>query len=83
MERLLVSNDLVPDNEVWVSPNTFAKPFSNLDTVEIKKPVRSKLPAQQRQHSICRNCGGYGKKRAGFAGFRKCKKCGGTGKQNA
>lgn len=28
MERYLIANSLVPDNEVWVSPATWENPFS-------------------------------------------------------
>ncbi|MFA5217275.1 hypothetical protein [Sulfuricurvum sp.] len=36
-EKFLIANNLVPDNEVWVSPKTFENPFSK-NIAEASKP---------------------------------------------
>ena len=45
MERLLKASELVPDNEVWVSPSTYARPFTNSDSVEVTKTFAQQLKA--------------------------------------
>ena len=48
MERKLIANSLVPDNEVWVSPKTWDSPFTqskvaqnSTDIQQLKAKIRS------------------------------------------
>ena len=47
MERLLVANHLVPDNEVWVSLATYDEPFG------LKARESTATVTQQANHEIC------------------------------